>query len=184
MSYTIAIQKNGKLNEGSKHYLQSQGVQVSEDNVLVSECSVTGIRILYLRGSDIPEYVLRGVADQGIVGENVLREKRSPLNVSKSLGFGACKLIIAVPNDSTVKTVKDLQGERIATSYPETLGTYLRELGIQAAIINVSGSVESAPELNLADAVCDITQTGRTLKAHNLRILDTVLESQAVLVER
>ncbi|MDD3067170.1 MAG: ATP phosphoribosyltransferase, partial [Candidatus Gracilibacteria bacterium] len=150
---------------------------------LVVPCVNFDLDLLYLRSEDIPEYVSRGTADFGIVGENLLYEKKPKVKKLRKLGFGECKLIIAVPADSDIKTLKDLEGERIATSYPETLKTFLEEKSISASIIFIKGSCEIAPTLNLADAICDITQTGETLHENDLRILTQVLESEACLIE-
>lgn len=180
---TIAIQRRGKLRAASEKFLNQQGVEVIEsESRLTSQCKVSGAKVLYLRDDDIPEYVLRGAADFGIVGENVIYEKKIDCTIVKRLGFGNCKLVLAVPEASSITTIEQLQGERIATSYPNLLRKYLEQQGIQAAIIPIQGSVEIAPELNLADAVCDITQTGNTLRAHNLTPLVTLLDSQACLI--
>jgi ATP phosphoribosyltransferase len=141
--------------------------------------SVVGdIEPLLVRNSDIPVYVNYGIADFGIVGENVLLEQNCKLKIVKKLGFGKCSLIIAAP-----KGVKDLFEERIATSYPNTLRKYLRKKKINASIIKINGSVEICPALGLCDAVCDITQTGKTLKENKLKIIEKVLDSQAVLIK-
>lgn len=183
-STTIAIQRRGKLREASQIFLKTKGIDLPEDDLqLVSVCEQSGVRILYLRDDDIPEYVIRGVADYGIVGENVLYENNYDVSVQEKLQFGACRLVIAVPEASSIQSVQDLEGERIATSYPYVLQNYLQAKHIHAAIIPIQGSVELTPELNLADAVCDLTQTGSTLRSHNLRIIETVLESQAVLIK-
>lgn len=182
-STTIAIQRRGKLREASQIFLKAKGIDLpDDDSQLVSVCEQSGVRILYLRDDDIPEYVIRGVADYGIVGENVLYENNYDVNVQEKLQFGACRLVIAVPEASSIQSVQDLEGERIATSYPYLLQNYLQVKRIHAAIIPIQGSVELTPELNLADAVCDLTQTGATLQAHNLRVIETVLESQAVII--
>lgn len=180
----IAIQKSGRLNEASIQFLISLGLRfLPNGNSLVQECQNFDLDIIFLRDDDIPEYVGRGVADFGIVGQNVLLEKQVTADVVQKLDFGKCRLVIAVPKKSLVKKPGDLEGERIATTYPGILGTYLKEKGIDAAIIPIAGSVEITPELNLADAICDIVQTGATLKAHNLKSVFTILKSQAVLIE-
>ncbi len=182
-STTIAIQRRGKLREFSQAFLKAKGIDLpDDDSQLVSVCEQSGVRILYLRDDDIPEYVIRGVADYGIVGENVLYENQYDVTVQEKLQFGDCRLVIAVPDSAPIQTIQDLEGERIATSYPYLLQKYLQAQHIHAAIIPIQGSVELTPELNLADAVCDLTQTGATLRAHNLRIIETVLESQAVII--
>ncbi len=164
-------------------YLSTFGLQfVPNGHSLIQACSNYPLNVLYLRDDDIPEYVSRGVADLGIVGENILLEKRAITKIVQKLDFGKCRLVIAAPANSSLTTLKDLEGERIATAYPYSLQQFLSQKEIDAAIIPISGSVEITPELNLADAVCDIMQTGNTLKAHNLVPLVTILESQAVLI--
>jgi ATP phosphoribosyltransferase len=180
----IAVQKSGRLAEPSLNFLYSQGLKFEPNGRnLVTPCENYDIDILHLRDDDIPEYVCRSVVDYGIVGENVLYEKNVQVNVVKRLGFCHCSLVLAVPEDSQVKVVEDLEGERVATSHPRLLAQFLKSSGVNAAIITIKGSVEVTPTLNLADAVCDITQTGRTLREQNLFPLITVLESQAVLIE-
>lgn len=180
----IAIQNNGRLSDGSISFLRSLGLKFdSNGRNLITWCKNFDLCILYVRNSDIPEYVECGVADFGIVGENVLCEKLSSLNVVKKLGFGSCRLVIAAPEDSNIETVYDLNGRRIATSYPESLSVFLRKYGVDSVIVRLNGSVEIAPGLNIAEAVCDITQTGRTLAENNLKPVIEILKSQAVLVE-
>jgi len=135
------------------------------------------VETLLVRNSDIPVYVECGVADFGIVGKNVLFELECRLPVIAKLGFGKCSLVIAAP-----KKIKDLSEERIATSYPNTLKKYLRKNGINASITKINGSVEICPKLGLCDAICDITQTGKTLKENNLTVIEKIMDSQAVLI--
>lgn len=180
----IAVQKNGRLAEPSLNFLHSLGLKFeSNGRNLITPCDNYEIDILHLRDDDIPEYVCRGIVDFGIVGENVVYEKNVRVNLLKKLGFCPCWLVIAVPKGSHIRRVEDLEGERIATTYPRLLAEFLGERGINAAVITIQGSVEVTPMLNLADAICDITQTGKTLKEHNIIPLITVLESQAVLIE-
>lgn len=180
----IAIQKKGRLNQASMEFLRSLGLRFAANGyALLTECENFDLDVLLLRDDDIPEYVSRGVVDFGILGENVLFEKQAGAQVLRRLNFGKCRLMIAVPKNSGISDLKGLEGERIATSYPRLLGEYLRRNDIDAAVIPITGSVEITPELNLADAVCDLVQTGNTLRAHDLTPLLTVLESQAVLIE-
>ncbi|MDP3971005.1 MAG: ATP phosphoribosyltransferase [bacterium] len=180
---TIAIQRKGRLRQPSEKILRTLGISVNSEQIkLIASCDNTGAQVLFLRDDDIPEYVLRGAADFGIVGENVLYEKASPLQVVKKLGFGKCELLIAVPEHSKFKSAINLRGKRIATSYPRLLQTFLDRLGVKVEIIKMEGSVEVAPQLGVADAVCDLVQTGKTLQAHQLRPIVTVMQSQAVLV--
>lgn len=179
----IAVQNSGRLMQPSLEFLRSLGLEFEPcERALLCSCKNTDIEILFVRNGDIPVYVNRNVADFGIVGENVLYENQFSLPVIKKLGFGICSLVIAAPKLSTIKTPDDLEGERIATSYSYSLQQYLKQKKVTASIINVRGSVESTPALGVADAICDITQTGETLEKNSLRIIDTLLESQAVLV--
>ncbi|OGZ96978.1 MAG: ATP phosphoribosyltransferase [Candidatus Sungbacteria bacterium RIFCSPLOWO2_02_FULL_54_10] len=180
----IAVQKSGRLHDESMRYLAERGLSFPPNGrSLIQSSESRDIDLLYLRDDDIPEYVARGVADLGIVGENVLAERDAKLPVVAKLGFGRCKLVIAVPKDSRAKSIAALRDLRIATSYPRLLGEYLLKEGVSAEIVTISGSAEITVELDLADAVCDITQSGKTLEAHELRPLVTVMESEAVLVE-
>lgn len=180
----IAIQKSGRLNAGSIDFFTACGLKFAQNGYsLIQPCENYNLDLLHLRDDDIPEYVSRGVADFGIVGQNVLMEKGFKLKQLKRFDFGGCRLMIAVPYNSPIKEPKDLEGERIATSYSKLLIDYLKKEKLEAAIIPISGSVEITPDLNLADAICDIVQTGNTLKAHNLVPLFTIMESQAVLIE-
>ena len=180
----IAVQKCGRLNKGSMDFLSSLGLSFApNERLLVQPCKNFNVDVLYLRDDDIPEYVYRGVADFGIIGQDVLGEKDMALPVLSKLGFGKCNLVIAAPKRSFIRKPDDLQGERIATSYPRLLAKYLAGQKIEAAVIPVSGSVEAATSLNLADAICDIVQSGATLEANNLKPLFRIFESQAVLIE-
>jgi len=179
----IALQKTGRLQGPSLDFLRSLGLKVKPNGTkLISPCLNADIEILYVRNSDIPQYVKSGVADYGIVGENVLIEKKSRLKIIKRLGFGKCKLIIAAPKNSDIKNIDDLSEERIATSYLNTLKGYLEEKCVSASLVEINGSVEICPFLNLSDAICDIAQTGQTLKENDLRIIDKIMDSEAVLV--
>lgn len=180
----IAIQNKGRLYTETLKFLRSIGLEFKDNGRnLLSKCKNTDTELLYVRNSDIPAYVNEAIADFGITGENVLIEQNSKLKIVKKLGFGRCKLVIAVPKKSEIKCTKDLVGERIATSYPETLKIFLRENNIKASIIKISGSTEIAPLLNLADAICDITQTGTTLQENGLKVITEILQSQAVIIK-
>ena len=179
----IAIQKNGRLNQESLAFLASRGIEVENPNGDLSVRSADGlIEVLFIRDDDIPEYVRCGVVDFGIVGKNLLCEKKLQLPVVEELDFAYCNLVLAVPEDSNLRCLEDLEGLRIATSYSDFLGAYLKAHEIRSAIIPIKGSVEIAPRLNMADAVCDLTQTGKTLKANGLRVIETIFKSQAVLI--
>lgn len=181
----IAIQKQGRLQDPSLDFINSLGFQFDRAEIggLIITCTNAPIEILFVRNSDIPEYVKAGVADFGIVGENVIYERKENYKIIKRLGFGKCKLVIASPQESPIRTINDLQDERIATSYMNSLQQFLKEKKINASLININGSVEIAPVLGLSDAICDITQTGNTLKAYKLQIIETILESEAVFIE-
>jgi ATP phosphoribosyltransferase len=147
------------------------------------------VDLLMVRDDDIPTLVLDGICDIGIVGENVLLEQSNPLEKEKlitiqKLGFGRCRLSIAVPKDYVFNNKADLQGLRIATTYPQLLKNYLQENDIQAETVVVGGSVEITPRVNMSDAICDLVSTGRTLEENNLKEVLTVLQSQAVLVKK
>ncbi len=181
----IAIQKQGRLQDPSLDFINSLGFEFNRAQLgeLIITCTNAPIEILFVRNSDIPEYIKAGVADFGIVGQNVIYERKENYKIIKRLGFGRCKLVIASPKKSSIRTVGDLQDERIATSYVNSLQQFLRKNNINASLININGSVEIAPVLGLSDAVCDITQTGNTLKAYKLQPIATILKSEAVLIE-
>lgn len=180
----IAIQNKGRLRAPSLKFLRSIGLKFkSNDRDLLKCCENKNVEFLYVRNFDIPAYVEQNTCDFGIVGENVLLERESRLKIVKKLGFGKCSLIIAVPEKKDIKNISELEGERIATSYPNTLKNFLIKNGIKASVIKINGSVEIAPFLNLADAICDITQTGTTLKENGLKIIAKVLDSEAVVIK-
>ena len=181
----IAIQKEGRLRNPSLEYLESLGLQFPKQNgrTLVVPCKNADAEILYVRHSDVPQYVQNGAADFAIVGGNVLYEKDFKIREVENLNFGKCSLVIAVPLDSSIQKIQDLEGERIATSYPNSLRKFLQKQKINAAIIEIRGSVEVAPALGLADAICDLTQTGNTLKENSLKTIETLFDSMAVFIE-
>lgn len=179
----LALQKKGRLSEKSLELLKLCGIDI-ENYVerLVLSARNFKLDLLFLRDDDIPEYVQDGVADIGIVGEDVLREKNSNVGTIEKLGFGRCKLMIAAPDNSLPENPSDLNGKRIATSYPNILSSFLSDNKIDAKIIEISGSVEIAPSLGIADCVCDIVSTGATLMVNKLKKSFLVFESQAVLI--
>jgi ATP phosphoribosyltransferase len=179
----IAIQRNGRLTEDSVAILRACGLDFEyQKQSLYSPCRNFDMDVLAIRDDDIPEYVQDGVADLGIIGENILKEKQAKVHTLTPLGFGGCKLMISLPQKSTIRKISDLKGKRIGTTYPVILKSFLNERKVKAEIIKLSGSVELAPSLNVADVICDIVSTGTTAKMNNLRTMCTVLESQAVLV--
>src|SRR4029078_2164356 len=182
MKLKIAIQKSGRLYDDSMRLLKECGISVSNGgNKLKTEASNFPIEVYFLRDDDIPQYVEDGVADIGIAGENVVYEKRKKGEVLEKLGFGKCRLSIAVgKNEDFGKNW--LNGKRIATSYPVLLQQYLDQQKLSAEIHEISGSVEIAPGIGLADAICDLVSSGSTLLTNGLREAETLLESQSVLI--
>lgn len=181
----IAIQKSGRLNEKSVELLKNCGL--SFDNYkssLISPVSNFPLEILFLRDDDIPEYVQDGIADLGIVGENVICETRADVLYLQRLGFGKCSLKIAVPTNSTIAAIADLGGKAIATSYPNILEDFLKKQQVTAEIRTISGSVEISPGLGMSDAICDLVSTGGTLKSNGLVPFADVMTSEAVLIGR
>ena len=181
----IAIQKSGRLNEKSVELLKNCGLSFENyKSSLISSVSNFPLEILFLRDDDIPEYVQDGIADLGIVGENVISESEVTVSFLQKLGFGKCTLKLAVQNNSTIETIADLNGRSIATSYPVILKKFLNKNKISADIRTISGSVEISPGLGLSDAIFDIVSTGGTLKSNGLKPFADVLSSEAVLIGR
>ncbi|MGZ3778932.1 MAG: ATP phosphoribosyltransferase [Mucilaginibacter sp.] len=181
----IAIQKSGRLNEKSVELLKNCGLNFENyKSSLISPVSNFPLEILFLRDDDIPEYVQDGIADLGIVGENVIQETEVKVSYLQKLGFGRCSLKIAVPNTLKIKDLSELNGKSIATTYPVILGKFLKEKGIKADIRTISGSVEISPGLGLAHAICDLVSTGGTLKSNGLKPFADVMSSEAVLIGR
>jgi ATP phosphoribosyltransferase len=179
----IAIQKSGRLNEKSVELLKNCGLSFENyKSSLISPVSNFPLEILFLRDDDIPEYVQDGIADLGIVGENVIQETEVAVSYLQRLGFGKCSLKIAIPNNSIVESLKQLSGKSIATTYPVILGKFLKKHDIQAEIRTISGSVEISPGLGLSDAICDLVSTGGTLKSNGLVPFADVMSSEAVLI--
>lgn len=179
----IAIQKSGRLHEGSINLLKECGIHLSNGNrQLKTRAKNFPLEAFFLRDDDIPQYVADGVADAGIVGENVLFEKGADIRNIFQLGFGECRLSIAVPKGSIYSDLADLEGKKIATSYPRVLRKFLQKNKIHADVHIISGSVEIAPGIGLADAICDLVSTGSTLMMNGLREMETIFHSEAVLV--
>lgn len=179
----IAIQKSGRLNEKSVELLKKCGLNFENyKSSLMTKASNFPLEILFLRDDDIPEYVQDGIADIGIVGENVIDETEVNVSYLQRLGFGKCTLKIAVPADSPADKLQDLEGKSIATSYPVILQKFLDKNKINATIRTISGSVEIAPGLGLSDAICDIVSTGSTLKSNGLVPFAEVAKSEAILI--
>lgn len=179
----IAIQKSGRLQEGSLDLLHETGLAFSHGkDQLKSLARNFPVEILFLRDDDIPQYIEDGVADVGIVGENVFVEKQKQATVIKRLDFAKCRLSIAVPRNAEYKNINFLEGKNVATSYPVIVEKYLRQKGINAGIHEISGSVEIAPSIGLADAICDLVSSGSTLLSNGLREVEVVMQSEAVLI--
>lgn len=180
----IAIQKSGRLYDDSLKLLKSCGISINngKDQLKVSVTNFP-IEILYLRNSDIPQYIEDGVADIAIVGENLLIEKQKQVEIVEQLGFSRCKVCLAVPKEVQNSSISYFEGKRIATSYPNTLRTYLKENNVNAEIHTISGSVEIAPNIGLADGICDIVSSGSTLFKNGLRETQVILKSEAVLAK-
>jgi ATP phosphoribosyltransferase len=178
----LAIQKSGRLSEESIKLIKECGIEFSSGGgTLKSVAHNFPIEVLFLRDDDIPGYVADGVADIGIVGENVAVETRKKLTVVRQLGFSTCRLSIGVPKAMEFTSKESLNGMRIATSYPNILSDYLFENNIKASIHEISGSVEIAPGIGLADAICDIVSSGSTLISNGLKETEIVFRSQAIL---
>lgn len=181
----IAIQKSGRLNEKSVQLLKNCGLDFENyKSSLITTVNNFNLEILFLRDDDIPGYVAQGIADLGIVGENVIDESQEKVTYLQRLGFGRCTLKIGIPKDSDIKDLQDLQGKAIATTYPNILQEFLAEHNLSAEIQQISGSVEIAPGLGLSDAICDIVSTGGTLKSNGLKPFADVRRSEAILIGR
>lgn len=180
----LAIQKSGRLHDDSIRLLKECGIDISNGvNKLKAEANNFPIEVYFLRDDDIPQYVEDSVADIGFVGENVVYEKKKKVDVVEKLGFGKCRLSLAVKKGEEYKGVSFLSGKRIATSYPVILGDFLKAKGVQAEIHEISGSVEIAPGIGLADAICDLVSSGSTLFMNGLKETESILQSQAVLIK-
>ena len=179
----IAIQKSGRLQEGSLELLKESGLSISNGrDQLKTQASNFPVEVLFLRDDDIPQYIEDQVADVGIVGENVFVEKQKRNTLIKRLDFAKCRLSIAVPRTENFTGVSWLSGKNIATSYPTIVRQFLDKQGVKAGIHEISGSVEIAPGIGLADAICDIVSTGSTLLSNGLREVEIVMQSEAVLI--
>jgi ATP phosphoribosyltransferase len=178
----IAIQKSGRLNEDSLRILKDCGISIDNGKDQLKAFSGNfPMEVFYLRNGDIPQYLRDGVVDIAIIGENVLIEKGEDIAVAEKLGFSKCKVSLAIPKSIQYGSVKDFEGKRIATSYPNTVKNYLKAKGVNADLHIISGSVEIAPNIGLADAICDIVSSGSTLFKNNLKEVEVMLKSEAVL---
>jgi ATP phosphoribosyltransferase len=179
----IAIQKSGRLSESSRKLFEECGIKISNGaGTLKIVASNFPIEILFLRDDDIPQYVEQGVADIGIVGENMVFEKNKEVDILEQLGFAGCRLSLAIPKEENYSGHGFFMNKRVATSYPRLLDEYLIKNDITATVEEISGSVEIAPGVGLADAICDIVSSGSTLLMNGLKEVETIMKSQAVII--
>ncbi len=180
----IAIQKSGRLNQESLALLKNAGIKIDNGkDQLKAAARNFPVEVFFLRNGDIPQYLRDGVVDLAILGSNTLVEKGNDLDIIESLGFSKCRVSIAVPKGSQFNGVNDLDGKKIATSYPNTVQQFLDQHKLQADLHIINGSVEIAPNIGLADAVCDVVSSGSTLFKNNLKEVVKILDSEAVLVQ-
>lgn len=178
----IAVQKSGRLNEDSLKILKDCGISINNGNdQLKAEATNFPLEILFLRNSDIPQYLIDGVVDVAILGDNLLVEKGSNIEVVEKLGFSKCKVSVAVPKTFEYNSIQDLNGKRIATSYPNTVLNFFNSKNITVDLHQISGSVEIAPNIGLSDAIVDIVSSGSTLFKNNLKEVEVIFKSEAVL---
>ena len=178
----IAIQKSGRLNEDSIQILKDSGISINNGNDQLKAIATNfPLEVYYLRNSDIPQYLLDGVVDAAIVGDNLLVEKGKNIQVIEKLGFSKCKVSVAVPKTFNYQSINDLNGLQIATSYPKTVSDYFESKQVEIDIHQISGSVEIAPNIGLSDAIVDIVSSGSTLFKNNLKEVEVILKSEAVL---
>jgi ATP phosphoribosyltransferase len=178
----IAIQKSGRLNEDSLQILKDAGISIDNGKEqLKASARNFPLEVMYLRNGDIPQYLRDGVVDVAILGENVLVEKGEDIITGEKLGFSKCRVSIAVPKSMKFNSIEDLNGKKIATSYPNTVKAFLAEKNITSELHIINGSVEIAPNIGLADAICDIVSSGSTLFKNNLKEVEVILKSEAVL---
>lgn len=179
----IAIQKSGRLSENSKKLLEECGIKFSNGiSVLKTKAYNFPVEVLFLRDDDIPQYVEQQVADIGILGENMVYEKAKDVTVVEQLGFATCRLSLAIPREETYTGPSWFMNKKVATSYPKLLTDFLNKNSVKAEIEEISGSVEIAPGIGLADGICDIVSSGSTLMTNGLKEVETLLKSQAVII--
>ncbi len=178
----IAVQKSGRLNEDSLKILKDAGVSIDNGkDQLKATARNFPLEVFYLRNGDIPQYLRDGVVDIAVIGENVLIEKGKDIDIVQRLNFSKCRVSLAVPKSMEYNSVKDFEGKRIATSYPNTVKDYFAQKGVNADLHIINGSVEIAPNIGLADGICDIVSSGSTLFKNNLKEVEGILKSEAVL---
>ncbi len=180
----IAIQKSGRLSDSSVEILKGIGLDFEEyKRQLFVQCSNFPANILYTRDDDIPNFVESGAADIGIIGGDVLEELGVNVEIIQEMDFGKCALKIAVKEDSTITKISDLECKRIATTFPKITKKFFDSKGVEVEIVVIQGGVELAPNIGIADAIVDLVSTGFTLKVNNLRVVETIFKSQAVLIK-
>ncbi len=178
----IAIQKSGRLHDNSMTLMKEIGISINNGkDQLKASARNFPLEVFYLRNSDIPQYLKDGVVDVAIIGENLLVEKAPDIGFAEKLGFSKCRVSLAVPKNSGIEDMKGLHGKRIATSYPNTVNRFLEKKGISSSLHLINGSVEIAPNIGLADAICDIVSSGSTLFKNNLKEIEVLFRSEAVL---
>ncbi len=181
----IAIQKSGRLSDDSRQLLRECGISIQNGkNALIARARNFPLEVLYLRDDDIPQYVADGTADVGIVGQNVVAEAGFEVAEVRALGFGGCRLSLAVPKSVDYPGLHWFEGKKVATSYPSILSRFLSEKGIRAEVHTISGSVEIAPNIGLADGIADLVSSGSTLFSNGLKEVEVIMHSEAVLVAR
>jgi ATP phosphoribosyltransferase len=179
----LAIQKQGRLTDETLEFLRKSGLEFeSYTQRLFSSCRNFPLEILYVRDDDIPDYVASGTVDLGIVGQNILNEKRPKVKKLLNLRYGFCSLIVAVPKELDIEDIKGLKNKIVATSYPESTKKFFKENNIPVEVVSISGSVEITPALGIAQAVVDLTSTGSTLALNDLKVLTQIYGSEAVLI--
>ena len=177
MMLKIAVQKSGRLYDHSLQLLKECGIEINNGNRQLKAVAFNfPVEVFFLRDDDIPQYVFDGVADVGFVGENVVYEKNKEIEVVSKLGFGRCRLSIAVPKNMNYSSVSDLKTLKIATSYTKLLQNFLSDKNVNAEIHEISGSVEIAPGIGLADAICDLVSSGSTLFTNGLKEVEVIIQ--------
>lgn len=183
-SLRIAIQKDGRLTDKTINLLEGIGLRFDDyKRSLMLQCRNFDVELLLIRDDDIPEYVQDGVCDLGFVGGNVTAETQADVTVLQGLDFGICRLSLAAPKDGDIQTIQDFQDKTIATSYPTLTRSFLEKHNVEANIVTISGAVEIAPRLQVADAICDLVSTGNTLKANGLKELEIIFESETEIIQ-
>ena len=179
----LAVQKDGRLTESSLDLLKTSGFNFDRYiHTLVSVCSNFPLEIIYVRDDDIPKYVEEGTADLGIIGQDLLYEKKAKVEKILPLGFGLCSLAVGVPKDSKIKKITNLKNKKIATSYPISTESFFKKNKIPVEIVTISGSVEVAPVIGVADAIVDLVSTGISMRLNEIRSIETIFESEAILI--